>query len=415
MKEPVVVIGAGLAGLRCALRLAEAGRPTVVLEAADRPGGRVRTDGRDGFLLDHGFQVFLTAYPEAKGVIDLPSLAAGAFLPGARVRRGGAWHDVHDPLRRPSKLPASLASPVGTLADKLRILHLRHTLLGPAPDQPTEEDDISTLDFLRDRGFTASMLEGFFRPFMGGVFLDPELRTPARIFRFVFAMFARGLAVLPARGMGEIPAQIARSLPRDTLRTSEPVEAIEADGRVRLASGECIRGRTVVIATDAGSAARLVPDLPTPGHHPTTTFYFAAPRETAAEPLLHLDGEGRGPATVIAPVSAAQGSYAPRDRSLFALSVIGPQATAPASRLLPELRSQLEAWFGPGAGPWDFLQACAIPRALPAETPGTPRPPGMLRLRTGLYACGDYMCQGSINGALRSGRLAAEAILRDFP
>ena len=47
----VIVIGAGIAGLRCALALAEAGRDVVVVEAGSRVGGRQRTDRVDGFLL----------------------------------------------------------------------------------------------------------------------------------------------------------------------------------------------------------------------------------------------------------------------------------------------------------------------------------------------------------------------------
>jgi len=53
----VIVVGAGLAGLSCAVRLHELGHRIRVFEAADGVGGRVRTDNVDGFLLDRGFQV----------------------------------------------------------------------------------------------------------------------------------------------------------------------------------------------------------------------------------------------------------------------------------------------------------------------------------------------------------------------
>ena len=55
-----MIVGAGLAGLRAALVLSSSSIPFVLLEASDGVGGRVRTDVKDGFVLDRGFQIFLS-------------------------------------------------------------------------------------------------------------------------------------------------------------------------------------------------------------------------------------------------------------------------------------------------------------------------------------------------------------------
>ena len=97
----VLIIGAGLAGLCCARRLAEAGVTFQIVEASDGIGGRVRTDEVDGFLLDRGFQVLLTAYPEARRVLDYSRLDLKPFSPGALSWFAGRMNRLVDPWRTP--------------------------------------------------------------------------------------------------------------------------------------------------------------------------------------------------------------------------------------------------------------------------------------------------------------------------
>ena len=117
----VLIVGAGLAGLACAQDLTRAGVACTVLEASDGVGGRVRTDVVDGFLLDRGFQILLTAYPEVQGRLDVAALEVGLFEPGAAIRRRGRFHRVSDPLRRPLGIPGTVSAPIGTLADKVEV------------------------------------------------------------------------------------------------------------------------------------------------------------------------------------------------------------------------------------------------------------------------------------------------------
>ncbi|MFZ5833144.1 MAG: FAD-dependent oxidoreductase [Planctomycetota bacterium] len=93
----VIVFGAGLAGLCCARRLMESGRDCLLLEASDGVGGRVRTDLVEGFRLDRGFQVLLTAYPAAQAILDYDRLDLRPFYAGAIVLHAGRFHRVADP------------------------------------------------------------------------------------------------------------------------------------------------------------------------------------------------------------------------------------------------------------------------------------------------------------------------------
>ncbi|MCP9450518.1 MAG: FAD-dependent oxidoreductase [Nitrospira sp.] len=410
-RPPILIIGAGLAGLACARRLIQAGVTCTVLEASDRVGGRARTDQIDGFLLDRGFQVLLTGYPEARQTLDYASLDLKPFHPGALVHYDGRFHLVSDPLRRPQDLPTVLFSSIGSLADKRLMLRLRrdalqHRLcsLEGGPARPTGE-------VLRAYGFSDTMVTRFFKPFLRGVFLEPTLSTPCWIFQHVWAAFSRGAVALPKDGMGAIAQQLAASLPAGTIRLNQPVEAIE-DSMVILRSGERLEGASVVIATDSDTARRLRGEPSRAGtERVSTTLYFDAPTPPRREPWLMLNGED-GLIRTVCVLSEAAPSYAPNGRALISMTVNGH-----GHRLdeLPErVRTSLESWFGPQVNQWRHLRTDHIRHALPPldllpPAPETTSP----RVAHGLYQCGDYCESGTLDGALVSGRRAAEAVLAD--
>jgi len=407
----VVVVGAGLAGLACAVRLHRAGVRVLVLEAADGVGGRVRTDEVAGFRLDRGFQVLLTAYPEARDLLDLPALNPRAFLPGALIRRQGEFVPLVDPLRRPGLAPATLRSPVGSLADKLRVGLLRAACLRGSIDSQMGGDDLPALEFLRRRGFSDGMIDGFFRPFLGGVFLDPDLDTTSRMVRFVLRMFAAGQAVLPAGGIGAVAAQLGERLPEGAVRLAAPVVEV-ARGRVVLAGGEVVRCEQVVVATDGEAASRLLPGVPAPRWNSVACVYFAAHRAPIAEPYLILDGDGTGPVSNLCFPTRVAREYGPGDRELVSASVLGPALDHPD--LESRVQAQMVDWFGAEAGDWVHLRTYRITNALPRQSPGWLEPPARpVRIGPAVYVAGDHRDTASSNGALAAGRRAAEAVLAD--
>jgi phytoene dehydrogenase-like protein len=406
----VAIVGAGLAGLRCAGLLVDRGFEVTVFEASDRVGGRVRTDEVDGFRLDRGFQVLLTSYPDAREALDFEALDLGRFEPGALIRHGDGFAPLVDPLRRPASALPSLASPVGTLRDRLRLARMRFTLAGRDPERIATEPQVEAGRYLADLGFSRDLVESFFRPFFGGVLIDPDLTTSSALLKLYFGYFATGDAALPAGGMGQLGAQLAADLPDGAVILDSPVEGVTGE-MVRLADGSTHEADSVVVATDERSAARLLgrPD-PGPGSV-TTCVYFDAPEGDVPGRTLFLAGLEEGPVNEVAVPSAVASGYAPPGRSLVSVSAVGDEALRDD---LPEAsRKQLGNWFGHGrVARWRHLDTVVVTDALPQFPPGR-FAPGRIPTRQGEgpYTCGDYMESPSIQGALVSGRRAAEAVI----
>jgi phytoene dehydrogenase-like protein len=414
MKTDVLIIGAGLAGLACARRLRSQNCDVQVVDAGDAVGGRVRTDTVDGFRLDRGFQVLLTAYPETKRELDYDALDLHAFFDGALVHVNGRFHRIADPFRHPFDAPKTLFAPVGTLGDKLRVARARGKLTGDSISEIMARRETTTLDALRDRwGFSDLMIDRFFRPFFGGIFLDRTLEASSRMFEFIFKMFAEGEAALPAGGMQALPNQMAAPLPDEKIRLNTRVERLE-NQTAHLDTGEAIRADAVVVATDAPEAHRLLgDDAPAPTGCPTRCLYYAASASPIDLPVLVLNGDGVGPVNNVCVLSDVAPGYAPDDRALLSVTVVGDPPEK-GETLQRAVRRQLIDWFGLEAGGWEHLRTYDIPYALPDQRPPFLSPPERpVRRRPGRYVCGDHRQTASLNGAIASGRAAAQAVLAD--
>lgn len=411
----VIVVGGGVAGLRCANVVSDAGVDVVVLEGDDRVGGRVRTDRRDGYLLDRGFQVLPTSYPEARTCLDFDALDLHEFRSGALVRRDGDFRAIHHPLRHPGRLLETLRADVGTPGDRIRLAAWVAELLAGVEGATLRGRDVTARELLARRGFSDRIVEAFFRPFFGGVFLEPDLVTAGRMLAFVLRTFATGPAALPANGMEAIPRQLAGALPAGTVRTGSPVTGLsEGGGGVRLPDGRTAAADAVVVATDPWTAAALVPTVEAPERRSVTGLHFGADRPPVDDPLLVLNGDRDGPVNHLSVQSRVCPRYAPRDRELISATVL---AGAPRDdeQLEAAVRSQLRGWFGEEVDGWRLLRVDRIRSALPAAPPGTIDGAGRSpRVAPGLYVCGDHREHPSLEGALVSGRKAAEAALADL-
>ncbi|WP_460110640.1 NAD(P)/FAD-dependent oxidoreductase [Streptomyces sp. YKOK-J1] len=405
--EPdTVVVGAGLAGLACALDLCDAGRRVALLEASDGVGGRMRTDRRDGFLLDRGFQVFNTSYPQVKRRVDLRSLRLRPFTPGVIAHTSNGPVRLADPTRRPKDAAALLPGRVLPARDlaALGALTARDTLL-PAGALKRGADR-STAETLSRAGVSERTVNEILRPFLSGVFLEDELETSGRFFHLVWRSMARGTLCLPTDGIGAVPARLARDLPDGVLRLETPVTAVTSTG-VLLADGGELPATSVVVATDAVTAARLLPGSAAPDSRTVTTYYHAAERSPLAEPTLVVDSSGAVLNTCV--LTEVVPAYAPPGTALISTSVLGPDRPESGRAVL----RRLAELYGTDTGEWRQVAAYTVEGALPAMRPPWPLS-RTTRFAPGRYVCGDHRATGSVQGALASGTRAAREVLSDL-
>lgn len=458
----VVIIGAGVSGLRCSKRLLQSNSidDVTVLESSNVVGGRVRTETIEGYQLDIGFAVFLAAYPEARESLDYEALHLREFVPGAIVQSESGASLVADPTRRPSTLLASLAFPLASLAEKFRlgvlVLSLRLQSIDAILASADEEEECSTLDYLRERlVLSEALIDGFFRPFLEGIYLAPLEQQSPRLLRFVLKMFAEGAVTLPMGGMGSVAAQLEKGVTDSggTVRLNSAVDSVSfgVDGAphsVQLASGESLEYDRVIVATTRAEACRLLaphaqrlsPEWLAPGADTHRTplcsacMYFALNGPPPVrEPILVLNGgrsDGGGTSRVVNTIcfpSLVSPSYAPPGQHLASVSLVGPPVadalgddgalSETAREALEEaVRSELSKWYGADElASWRHLRTYALRCAQEGRPP--PNRDGFdrsARVGAGVYACGDHLATPSLNGALRSGRVAAEALLDDL-
>ncbi|MCX4580152.1 FAD-dependent oxidoreductase [Streptomyces sp. NBC_01571] len=402
----VLVVGAGLAGLACAHDLALAGFGVRVLEASDGVGGRMRSDRHEGFVLDRGFQVFNTSYPQVRRRLPLRELRLRPFTPGFLVHTDDGVLRFGDPTRKPHRLgdlrPGRFAGSRDLLA--LGVLSARD-MVAPVRS-PDRGDDRTTRTALADAGFSEEFVERFFRPFLSGVFLEDELETSSRVFHLVWRSMLRGTLCLPSEGIGAVPRLLAAALPPDAVSLDTPVARLTGTG-VALATGGEMPARAVVVATGPGPATTLLPGLDAPACRVVTTYYHAATHSPLAEPTLLTDVRRRFLNTCV--LSEVVPGYAPAGGALIATSVLGGDHEGREN----EVRGALSEVYGTDAGAWQLLSARTVPDALPAMPPPHPLS-RTARFAPGRYVCGDHRATGSVQGALASGARAARAVARDL-
>jgi len=407
----VLIVGAGAAGLVCAQELESAGIDWQIVEASDGVGGRVRSDLVDGYILDRGFQILLTAYPQVNLRLDVQKLALGKFEPGAVIRYRGAFHGFADPLRRPAGIAATLANPAAGPVDKLRAGLLGADVRGHSARALLHRPDKSTEERLRSAGMSRRFIDSFWRPFFGGIQLDPGLEGSARMFDVTLRMLAIGETGLPREGIGAITRDLAEPLDPSRIRLGAKVRELEP-GAAKLDSGERIAARGIVIAADGPGAAELLGGrIDDPGSRAAGCLWFAAPCAPRSGPFLMLEGEGNGPALNVVVMSEVQPTYAPPGRALIAAAVPGPRAHERG--LEQEVGRQLAGWFGAESAEFELIRRDLVVHGQPSIGPPL-NARRRVRLGDGLYVCGDHRDTPSLQGAMFSGERAAAAVLEDL-
>ncbi|MDX1971842.1 MAG: NAD(P)/FAD-dependent oxidoreductase [Candidatus Sumerlaeia bacterium] len=411
-KPRVIIVGAGLAGLACALRLRTLGYDYTVVESSDDVGGRVRTDIVEDFRLDRGFQVLLEAYPETRRVLDYASLELERFIPGARIFNGSGFDVVADPLRAPEYALNSLVASVGTLGDKLRIPFWSRGLGKESVREIFTSREQSTQQYLQESGFSDQIIERFFRPFLSGIFLESQLNTSSSMAKFVLKMMGSGAVSVPRFGMGAISHQLADRVGRENIRFETVVSEVSSH-HIRLNSSETLEADFVVLATDRSNAWKLLGlEEQAKSWTNVSNLYFATSRNASSGRWLLLNGSGKGVVNNVVVMSNLSREYAPKGRHLVSVSVLGTRSPREEEGLSNQVLNELEEWFGGNIKHWDYLRSYHIPHALPSQPSGYFTEQKRPTKWKGIYLAGDYCDSASIHGAMVSGRLAAERIHR---
>ena len=399
----VVIVGAGLAGLSASRFLTAAGFDVHVLEASDGVGGRVRTDHVDGFTLDRGFQILLTAYPELEKQFDVDALNLQPFDPGALVWMKGKGKVFSDPLRRPQSFVATAVAPIGSVIDKIRLALLRLSVTRGNGASLLSGADMTTAKMLNNRGFSKKMVQRFFTPLVGGIQLDPQLTASRRMFDVVFRMLNQGDAVVPAAGMSAISEQLASHTPVDKIHLNTRVANVTSHS-VTTESGHNISARAVIVAVE-GPAASTLTGIPPVQSRSVGCVYFAAKSSPTDKKLIILDGTGKGPVLNIAVMSNIAASYAPEGQHLIAAALPGYVG----DDVEDVARQQLQTMFGPEVASWRHLRSYRIAHGQPDQSPPF-TPKKKQHLDNGIFVCGDHRDTASIQGALFSGRRCADSV-----
>jgi protoporphyrinogen oxidase len=407
----VYIIGAGISGLVAAIELENAGFSPVILEGSDRIGGRIKTDIEQGFFLDHGFQVLLTAYPEAKRYLDYQKLELKVFDSGAIILQPGHLMTLHDPLRNPAHLLTMLFSEVGTMKDKFKIAQLTRHLKSKSIEEIFIGEESSTLEFLRNYGFSEKIIYNFFTPFFRGIFLEEGLTTSSRMFKFVFKMFASGYAAIPKKGMQAIPDHLFNQLKSTKIKLNQKVDKIELN-KISLANGETIQADAIILTSSPNG---LITDVPSvvKGYRKVINVYFSLEKSFFAAPMIGLVPGNNFFTNNLVFMTDVNSSYAEDGKALLSVSVIKPVDNL--NELLQIISKELEILTGVQAQHFKHVKTYEINQALPdikvLKNEVSHQP---VKLNSHVYLAGDQMLNASINGAMAAGRKAAEALLMDI-
>ena len=405
MEPRVVIIGAGVCGLAAARQLRSRGIPFLVIDERNTPGGRLQTHETDGFLLDEGFQILNTAYPEfGRQEIDINSLGLQNFESGARIFINGKSTTLADPDRVKGYMLDALFTPAASWRDLFRVRALKTEWTGRAPEEIFSMQADSTMNYLKKKGFSTRIITRFLQPFYSGIFLEPDLKTEASMFAFVFSMFAHGHAALPQRGIRALPDLMMKDIPADAVWNNVSVAHAEP-GRLLLADGRELNVPYVLMATGTRKFKPVHREA-WKGNRGTTVLYFTIGDDPGLGRFIGLNGSGSGKINNFCMPSNVQPAYAPAGKRLLSISLKpGVPANEGTDQVVMDEFRILTGFHGEA----DFLHSYHVPDALP-DIQQLRYEPEIIPVYEGAWASGDFAAYPSLNAALRAGYLLASQI-----
>ena len=401
------IIGGGVSGLIAAKVLEENGFKPTVIEATDRAGGRIKTDIIEGYQLDHGFQVILTAYPAVKKYLDCKALDLQNFLPGASIFKANKQSIIGDPLRDVSLLISTLFSEIGTISDKIKILKLNHEIKKKSLTDIFSEKEQTTISYLRELGFSKEILNDFFIPFFSGIFLENKLETSSRMFEFVYKMFGEGHAAIPKAGMEAIPKQLLNNLKTTTFQYNTKVTSVE-EGEITLKNGSKLVSDFTIITIPADSLLSSLKKNSIKWRS-CITLYFETKIKVINRPLIGLIAKQNSLVNNIVYNSSLCSTTKP-ENELLCVTVIDDQGLTNLE-LVKAVKKELKIICNITV--FRLIKQYQITKALPIlKNLKYEMKPSETRLSKSLFIAGDTQLNASFNAAMISGELAALELIK---
>lgn len=403
------IIGAGVSGLIAAKVLENHNFSPVIIEGTDRVGGRVKTDVIEGYQLDRGFQVLLTAYPAAQKYLNFEALELQEFLPGATIFDHGKVKTIGDPLRNFSFLVPTVFSGIGTFSDKFKILKLNHLLKKTDLTEIFAKPEKTTLQYLVDFGFSEAMISKFFKPFFSGIFLEAECDTSSRMFEFVYKMFGEGSATLPKAGIEAIPKQLKNNLKQTIFKFNTQVKSVKA-GKIILDDGTELESDFTIIATEPHGLISNLNNQKTPWKT-CDTLYFEIDKKTIDKPIIGLIANKNALINNIFYHTSIP-SKSKGEKELLSVTVVKEHSLS--SEAL-KMRVQKELKTNCNIDTLRFIKHYSIPQALPQLSDlKYEMAPSETQLSQGIFLAGDTQLNGSLNAAMISGERAALNVVQSI-
>ena len=400
------IIGAGISGLVAALVLEEKGFSPVIIEATDRVGGRVKTDIVNGYQLDHGFQVLLTAYPAAQKYLDYKLLDLQLFLPGAAIFNNGKKTIIGDSLRDVSLLFSTIFSDFGSVSDKMKVLKLNRILKNKSIASIFLESEKTTLQYLVDFGFSENIIFQFFKPFFTGVFLETELETSSRMFEFIYKMFGEGFAALPKSGIEAIPKQLVEKLKNTTYYFNTKVVSVK-NRKIILSDTQEIESDYTIISTDASSLLQNLNNQEVEWKS-CDTLYFETEKRITRKPLIGLISNSEALINNIFYCTSLK-TETKNTKELLSVTIVKKHKLSKKD-LIVKVQAELNDLCGISSS--TFLKQYTIGKALPKLTNlQYDISPSESQITETVFLAGDIQLNGSLNAAMLSGEIAAEGII----
>ncbi len=405
MNKKISIIGAGISGLIAAYELEQAGWTPTIYEATDRIGGRVKTDYIDGYPYDQGFQVLLSAYPEAQKYLDYETLDLQPFLSGSRVINGKNVSKIGDPIRSPGFWLSAFDMSLASLGDKLKTLKLSQQLKSKSIKAIFNEEEITTSQYLKNKGFSDKVIERFFKPFFGGIFLEMNLTTSSRLFEFLFKMFASGYSMIPQGGMQKISDQLAAKLSKTDIHFNTKIKEVHHD-KLILQDGSQIESPITIIATDPSNISNQSQQTDWKG---STNYYYEVDKPSYKESIITLSAN---------PDKLINNFYYPTNliphpegKTILSTTVVDSQGLS-SLELEQAIRQELTDL---GLNLKELVTSYNIPQSLPElSNIKYELTDHDITVSSNVYACGDHLLMGSLNAAMYAGHYVAQHIISKY-